>query len=273
MPPKLPAITTVEVRLFASSGTAPARHSNAARTTLEDRTTSYRQPTTQPLHPPDALVERFDGSPTIVHRQRRSGEMCKTHSQISKMHKGTFRMSLRDYETRSAPCRGGIESAAALGDPQCVGDRAVQLQTRSKVLMTRYLVPTRGYRALLALDALAFAVFYLLPQFTAVESNAARSALELDGYGALIAMSHPLSIALTTAVRLTFVGLLFFGLPLGRYVLLLSVFLSCVSAVIGGLTVLTAVDLLAMTILYLLDGCLLTRTFPSGKATSGERAS
>jgi hypothetical protein len=139
--------------------------------------------------------------------------------------------------------------------------------------MTRYLVPTRGYRALLALDALAFAVFYLLPQFTAVESNAARSALELDGYGALIAMSHPLSIALTTAVRLTFVGLLFFGLPLGRYVLLLSVFLSCVSAVIGGLTVLTAVDLLAMTILYLLDGCLLARTFPSGKATSGERAS
>lgn len=117
------------------------------------------------------------------------------------------------------------------------------------------------YRALLIVDLLVFGTFLVLPQLQTIDSPAASAALELDGLGALIAASHPLMVALAVVLRLAFVGLLFFGIRLGWYVLLLSVALSCFAAAIGGIAVLTAMDLLALTLLYLLDGYLLSRTY------------
>lgn len=120
--------------------------------------------------------------------------------------------------------------------------------------------PSITYRALVLASGLAFAVFYLLPQFEVVDSIAARSALELDGYGALVALAHPLSIATHTVMRILFVVLLFFGYAFGRYVLIAAMLLVCVSAGIGGLSVLTALDLLALTVLSFIDGYLLSRS-------------
>lgn len=126
--------------------------------------------------------------------------------------------------------------------------------------MMRNFKPSSRYRALLLADALAFAAFYLLPQFEVIESPAALSALDLDGLGGLVALAHPLSITVHTTVRLASVGFLFVGHWLGPYFFFAAVLLSGVSAAIGGLAVLTALDHLALTLLCVLDGYLLCRT-------------
>lgn len=131
----------------------------------------------------------------------------------------------------------------------------------------RRFVPSVALRVLLALDLLVFAVFYLLPQVQAIESPALRSALELDGYGALIASSHPLVANAAIGLRVLFAGLLFFGIAWGRYVLMLAMLLSCVATGIGGLAVFTSLDLLALTVLYFLDGYLLARSANELRAT------
>lgn len=127
--------------------------------------------------------------------------------------------------------------------------------------MTLHFQHIRMLRFLVIADALAFGFFYLLPQFEQIHSHVAISTLELDGYGALMAMSHPLSITLATFGRLISLAFLFFDHRFGRYFLLLTVLFAGTSALIGGLSVLTSLDLFAMTVLYLLDGALLAKTF------------
>ncbi len=129
--------------------------------------------------------------------------------------------------------------------------------------MTRSAPPIE-LRVLLVVDLLVFAVFYLLPQVQTIESPVLRSALDLDGFGALIASSHPLMVNSAICLRLAFVGLLFFGVAWGRYLPVLSMFLSCIAAAVGGLTVLTSMDMLALTALYLLDGYLLACSRDAG---------
>jgi|JI81BgreenRNA_FD_contig_111_157096_length_9521_multi_5_in_0_out_0_8 hypothetical protein len=130
----------------------------------------------------------------------------------------------------------------------------------------RRFAPTTALRILLALDLLAFAVFFFLPQVQAVDSPVLRSALELDGYGAWIAASNPLVVNLAIGLRVVFSGLLFFGLPWGKHVLVLSMLFTCAATAIGGLAVLTSLDLLTLTVLYFLDGCLLVRSFSEARA-------
>lgn len=127
--------------------------------------------------------------------------------------------------------------------------------------MTLHFQHIRTLRYLVIADALAFGFFYLLPQIEQIHSHVAISTLELDGYGALMAMSHPLSITLATCGRVISLAFLFFGHRFGRYFLLLTVLFAGTSALIGGLSVLTSLDLFAMTVLYLLDGSLLAKTF------------
>ena len=120
--------------------------------------------------------------------------------------------------------------------------------------------PSTAFRSVVALDLLAFAAYYLLPQLQAVESPALRSALELEGYGALIASSHPVVVNAALILRFVFAGLLFFGIAWGRYALVLAMLLSCVATAVGGLAVFTSLDLLALTVMYFLDGYLLARS-------------
>jgi hypothetical protein len=134
----------------------------------------------------------------------------------------------------------------------------------------RRFAPSVALRVLLALDLLVFAVFYLLPQVQAIESPALRSALELDGYGALIASSHPLVANAAIGLRVVFAGLLFFGIAWGQYVLVLAMLLSCVATAIGGLAVFTSLDLLALTVLYFLDGFLLARSVNEVRSSGAE---
>jgi hypothetical protein len=128
--------------------------------------------------------------------------------------------------------------------------------------------PSIRFRAAVLADILAFAVFAALPQFQKIESSVVASTLELDGFGAFVAASHPLLVTLTLILRLVFVGLLFCGKTSGRYVLIASMVLSCVAAAVGGLAILTNWDLLALTVLYFLDGYLLSRSKPSANSFS-----
>ncbi len=130
----------------------------------------------------------------------------------------------------------------------------------------RKFAPTIALRTLLALDLLAFAVFFFLPQAQAIDSPVLRSTLELDGYGAWIAASHSLVVTPAISLRVLFAGLLFFGIAGGQYVLVLSMLFTCPATVVGGLAVMTSLDLLALTVLYFLDGCLLARSVGEGQA-------
>jgi hypothetical protein len=113
---------------------------------------------------------------------------------------------------------------------------------------------------LLIIDLLVFAVYYFLPQVQTIESPILRSALELEGFGALVSSSHPLMVNSAICLRLLFAGLLFFGFSIGRYLLATSILWSIVATAAGGLVVLTNVDMLSLTALYLLDGYLFAQS-------------
>lgn len=130
--------------------------------------------------------------------------------------------------------------------------------------------PNVTYAALVLADAVAFAAFALLPGFEVVSSPAAASALELDGYGGIVAASHPALVAVNIAARVLLTVLLLLGKPAGAYLLLFTMLLAAVSAAIGGLSVFTALDMLALTLLYFLDGFLLHRTFVAARSMPRE---
>lgn len=120
--------------------------------------------------------------------------------------------------------------------------------------------PSATLRFVIALDLLAFAAFYFMPHLQAIESPVLVSVLELDGYGAWIAASHPLVVNTVIGLRVAFAALLFFGIASGQYVLMLAIVVTCLTTALGGLAVFTSLDLLALTILYLVDGYILARS-------------